>query len=71
VFNQAENMFTYVFAVVINSGGESAQKGANYLKASNEDRLINLGSKATVDVVAGDQFILKTPGGGAYGEYRG
>ena len=49
-------------------GGEDGQCGVNLLKrAKEEGRILYLGGKCSVDVEAGDVFILQTPGGGAWG----
>ncbi|KRX01581.1 hypothetical protein PPERSA_01484 [Pseudocohnilembus persalinus] len=46
-------------------GGKPGQKGYNhYIKG---DKVINLGSKNTVDVQAGEKILIVTPGGGGYG----
>lgn len=47
-------------------GGKNGRKGINLLKYKN-GRLVNLGSKSSVNVKAGDIFHLETPGGGGYG----
>eukprot|EP00050_Salpingoeca_kvevrii_P016203 m.53371 g.53371 ORF g.53371 m.53371 type:complete len:1267 (+) comp6761_c0_seq2:127-3927(+) len=49
-------------------GGEPGARGANFL--FRDDRQINLGGKATIDVLPGDVFQLLTPGGGGYGEFE-
>lgn len=49
------------------AGGQPGQAGLNLLIKA-DGRTINLGSKATVHVQAGDRFRLLTPGGGGYGE---
>lgn len=48
------------------AGGEPGLSGLNFLRRA-DGRLINLGSKATVQVGAGDVFELQTPGAGGYG----
>ncbi|MBD2386377.1 hydantoinase B/oxoprolinase family protein [Cylindrospermum sp. FACHB-282] len=48
-------------------GGEVAKVGKNYVERS--DRTVEeLGSKAVVEMNAGDIFVIETPGGGGYGE---
>ena len=48
--------------------GENGSRGMNLLiKSSANDRKINVGSKNTMDVVAGDRLIILSPGGGGYG----
>ncbi|XP_023215132.1 5-oxoprolinase-like [Centruroides sculpturatus] len=49
------------------SGGENGKRGLNLLITKN-GRVINLGSKTSVVVKAGDIFHLETPGGGGYGK---
>ncbi|XP_013418228.1 5-oxoprolinase-like [Lingula anatina] len=48
-------------------GGEAGQRGLNLLIHA-DDRVVNLGSKCSVTVSAGDRFRLLTPGGGGYGD---
>lgn len=50
-------------------GGESGQRGENlWIKTTeNGQRTINVGPKAMVSLGVGDRFIVKTPGGGAWG----
>ena len=48
------------------NGGESGKKGKNLIKYKNGLN-VNLGSKNTIQVQAGDVFHLCTPGGGGYG----
>ena len=48
------------------AGGEDGQSGITHLVRSN-GQVINLGSKATVDVLPGDKLHLLTPGGGGFG----
>jgi 5-oxoprolinase (ATP-hydrolysing) len=47
-------------------GGQPGKRGKNILSFAN-GRMVNLGSKASVRVSAGDIFRLETPGGGGYG----
>ncbi|MBN1641460.1 MAG: hydantoinase B/oxoprolinase family protein [Anaerolineae bacterium] len=46
-------------------GGEAGQPGANRLVRDGAQT--RLGSKATIDVLAGDRLIVETPGGGGWG----
>lgn len=55
-----------VFAPYGLEGGEDGKKGLNLLIRKNA-RIINLGSKNSVDVFPGDAFVLQTPGGGGFG----
>jgi N-methylhydantoinase B/oxoprolinase/acetone carboxylase alpha subunit len=48
-------------------GGEPGKVGENILKSSSGEET-RLESKANVELNAGDVLIIKTPGGGAYGE---
>ncbi|VDN20018.1 unnamed protein product [Gongylonema pulchrum] len=48
------------------AGGGDGARGLNLLKR-NGGRVVNLGSKNSVVVGAGDVFELQTPGGGGYG----
>ena len=50
------------------NGGHPGAKGQNLLLRSQDNVLINLGGKCSVPVKAGDVFILKTPGGGGWGQ---
>ncbi|XP_023215143.1 5-oxoprolinase-like [Centruroides sculpturatus] len=56
-----------VFAPYGMEGGENGKRGLNLLITKN-GRVINLGSKTSVVVKAGDIFHLETPGGGGYGK---
>jgi N-methylhydantoinase B len=49
------------------AGGTPGKAGANYIKKSN-NLIEKLASKATVKIYTGDTFVIKTPGGGGYGE---
>lgn len=49
----------------INGGGPGAI-GKNYV-IHNNGSITDLGTKGQIDVVKGDIFVLKTPGGGGYG----
>lgn len=48
------------------NGGDNGLKGENL--AILNGTLVNLGSKASVRVNAGDELIIKTPGAGGYGQ---
>lgn len=50
-------------------GGEPGKKGKNLIKFKN-GRVVNLGSKNTIQVQSGDAFLLGTPGGGGYGKWE-
>ena len=55
-------------------GGANGARGRNLLITSNAEgtkRTINLGGKATVQVVAGDCLRIESPGGGGYGAREG
>lgn len=47
-------------------GGKTGAKGLN-LWTKRDGTVVNLGGKATVDVLGGDRLTLLTPGGGGYG----
>lgn len=47
-------------------GGEPGHLGRNLMYYA-DGRIVNLGSKTSVDCQAGDVFLLQTPGGGGYG----
>ncbi|CAH8521539.1 unnamed protein product [Dicrocoelium dendriticum] len=49
-------------------GGNPGQRGLNLLLRSGSPHPINIGGKATVDLSAGDVFILQSPGGGGFGQ---
>jgi len=48
------------------AGGGDGACGANYL-VRGDGRRVDLGATATVEMAAGDAFVIETPGGGAYG----
>ena len=50
-------------------GGEPGCRGENLLLTAL-GKTINLGGKNTIDVVSGDVLVIKSPGGGGYGEER-
>ncbi|MBP0005347.1 MAG: hydantoinase B/oxoprolinase family protein [Cyanobacteria bacterium SBC] len=50
-------------------GGENGAMGRNWVQRRNGSIEI-LGSTATVDMEAGDVFVIETPGGGGYGKTR-
>jgi 5-oxoprolinase (ATP-hydrolysing) len=47
-------------------GGGSGALGRNYLERA-DGSIVELGAKASVQMNAGDAFIVETPGGGGYG----
>ncbi len=49
------------------NGGTSAETGHNYVIRSNYE-ITELESTATVQMEAGDTFVIETPGGGGYGD---
>ena len=49
------------------NGGTSAATGHNYVISSSHE-ITELESTATVQMEAGDTFVIETPGGGGYGE---
>ena len=49
------------------NGGRSGQVGHNYL-IRRDGSLEELGAIASVDMEAGDTFVIETPGGGGFGE---
>jgi 5-oxoprolinase (ATP-hydrolysing) len=49
-------------------GGESGAVGENYVVHSN-NTTTDLGTNGQVEVSIGDVFVLKTPGGGGFGQY--
>uniref|UniRef100_T1DC93 Putative 5-oxoprolinase n=1 Tax=Cupiennius salei TaxID=6928 RepID=T1DC93_CUPSA len=55
-----------VFAPYGLKGGGDGKMGSNLL-IRKDGRVINLGSKNSVQVFPGDAFLLQTPGGGGYG----
>ncbi|KFM64567.1 5-oxoprolinase, partial [Stegodyphus mimosarum] len=55
-----------VFAPYGLKGGQDGKKGLNLL-IRHDGRIINLGAKNSVEVYAGDAFLLQTPGGGGFG----
>lgn len=50
------------------NGGEEAAPGENLIKRNGENgKVISLGPRGLVKLNKGDQFIIKTPGGGGWG----
>jgi 5-oxoprolinase (ATP-hydrolysing) len=49
------------------NGGRSGMKGQNLWIRAKDGLSISLGGKNTVMVEAGDRIVVKTPGGGGYG----
>lgn len=58
-----------VFAPYGIFGGENGSKGINLLKQEGGKKIINLGGKNNIDLLAGDTIVIMTPGGGGYGKY--
>lgn len=52
-------------------GGEDGQRGENTWFRKEKDKIINITGKNTVDVEIGDRIIIKTPGGGGFGQTLG
>ena len=50
-------------------GGKPGAVGKNYVIHSDA-RITELGTKGQIEVVKDDVFVLKTPGGGGYGQYN-
>ena len=48
------------------AGGEPGVVGENYVVHSDQ-KVTNIGTKGQIEVNKNDIFILKTPGGGGYG----
>ena len=48
------------------NGGEAGKVGRNYVERV-DGKVEELGSTATVEMQAGDVFVIETPGGGGYG----
>ena len=48
-------------------GGEDGALGANYVDGVDGD-VQALGHRGSVDIKAGETFVIETPGGGGYGE---
>ena len=48
-------------------GGEDGRIGENYVETKDGDT-IKLSHRGSVQVVPGDKIIIKTPGGGGFGE---
>ncbi|CAI4044302.1 hypothetical protein SKDZ_11G0060 [Saccharomyces kudriavzevii ZP591] len=51
-------------------GGEDGSRGENLWVRHSTGALINVGGKNTIFAQPGDRFIIKTPGGGGYSEYK-
>ncbi|CAI5448411.1 unnamed protein product [Caenorhabditis angaria] len=49
-------------------GGENGQRGLNTLKKSGTGRVVNIGSKISMEIGTGDILTINTPGGGGYGK---
>ena len=50
-------------------GGKPGAVGKNYV-IHRDTRITELGTKGQIEVVKDDVFVLKTPGGGGYGQYN-
>jgi len=50
-------------------GGESGKVGRNYVERF-DGKVEELGSTASVEMQAGDVFVIETPGGGGYGRAK-
>ena len=50
-------------------GGKPGAVGENYV-IHRDARITELGTKGQIEVVKDDVFVLKTPGGGGYGQYN-
>lgn len=50
------------------NNGQPGSRGENLLKRHSDGVVINLGGKCAVPVQSGDVFVLKTPGGGGWGQ---
>ena len=50
-------------------GGKPGAVGKNYV-IHRDARITELGTKGQIEVVKDDVFVLKTPGGGGYGQYN-
>ena len=48
------------------NGGEAGEAGRNYV-VRQSGAVEALGHSAAVEVQAGDQFVIETPGGGGFG----
>jgi 5-oxoprolinase (ATP-hydrolysing) len=49
------------------AGGESAAPGRNWVERA-DGNIEQLGGTASVQMGAGDLFVIETPGGGGFGE---
>jgi 5-oxoprolinase (ATP-hydrolysing) len=47
-------------------GGGPGAVGRNYVERV-DGTVVELGAKASIEMKAGDAFVIETPGGGAYG----
>lgn len=52
------------------NGGKDGSRGENLWVRNSTGALINVGGKNTIYAQPGDRFIIKTPGGGGFEEYR-
>ncbi|CAI4594321.1 APG_G0031660.mRNA.1.CDS.1 [Saccharomyces cerevisiae] len=51
-------------------GGQDGSRGENLWVRHSTGALINVGGKNTIYAQPGDRFIIKTPGGGGFGQYK-
>ena len=49
------------------AGGKAGELGSNYVQKASGER-VDLNATASVDMQAGDVFVIKTPGGGGFGK---
>jgi 5-oxoprolinase (ATP-hydrolysing) len=47
-------------------GGGAGAVGRNYIERA-DGTIVELGAKASIEMSAGDAFVIETPGGGAFG----
>ena len=47
-------------------GGGAGAVGRNYVERA-DGTIVELGAKASIEMNAGDTFVIETPGGGAFG----
>lgn len=49
------------------AGGAAGEVGSNYVEKTDGDR-IELGATGSIEMQAGDVFVIHTPGGGGFGK---
>lgn len=59
-----------VFSPYGMAGGEDGRRGRNIITFASYDRTVNVGSKASIHVEAGDVLHIETAGGGGYGKEK-